>query len=221
MGGYKCRIDWLNLRVRINEMATQNQVGVGLSGSTGSGHFVGSSGATLASPTFTNPALGTVASGDLTAAVNLPISTGVSGLGSGVATMLGTFSSANIATACTDGVGTGNLCFAASGTFTPAFTSLTTSGTVTLSGYYRRVGNLAFVNVQVSSTVSTSSTLNTTFINNLPFTCNNGPIGSVMAINGTTLAALEGGAVSPNTTDAYTPTWGSLANVAINIWYFI
>jgi len=43
---------------------------------------------TLTSPTLTTPALGTPASGTLTNATGLPISTGVSGLGTGVATLL-------------------------------------------------------------------------------------------------------------------------------------
>jgi hypothetical protein len=44
---------------------------------------------TLTSPTLTTPALGTPASVTLTNATGLPISTGVSGLGTGVATALG------------------------------------------------------------------------------------------------------------------------------------
>ena len=55
----------------------------------------------------TTPILGTPASGTLTNCTGLPVSTGVSGLGSGVATMLSTFSSANIKSACTDETGTG------------------------------------------------------------------------------------------------------------------
>lgn len=54
-------------------------------------------GKTLTSPTLTTPALGTPASGTLTNCTGLPISTGVSGLGTGVATML---ASATGATVC-------------------------------------------------------------------------------------------------------------------------
>lgn len=45
-------------------------------------------GGTLTSPTLVTPALGTPASGTLTSCTGLPISTGVSGLGTGVATAL-------------------------------------------------------------------------------------------------------------------------------------
>ena len=55
--------------------------------------------------------LGTPASGDLTNCTNLPISTGVSGLGAGVATFLATPSSANLASAVTDETGSGLLVF--------------------------------------------------------------------------------------------------------------
>ena len=76
---------------------------------------------TLASPTMTTPVLGTPASGTLTNATGLPISTGVSGLGSGVATFLGTPSSANLAAAVSDETGSGALVFANSPTLvTPA-----------------------------------------------------------------------------------------------------
>jgi hypothetical protein len=49
------------------------------------------------SPTLVTPALGTPSAAVLTNATGLPISTGVSGLGTGVATFLATPSSANLA----------------------------------------------------------------------------------------------------------------------------
>jgi hypothetical protein len=71
---------------------------------------------TLTSPTLTTPILGTPQSGTLTNATGLPISTGVSGLGTGVATFLATPSSANLAAALTDETGSGANVFATSPT---------------------------------------------------------------------------------------------------------
>lgn len=90
--------------------------GTGVTTSTGTGNVVLSN-----SPTLVTPALGTPSSATLTNATGLPISTGVSGLGSGVATFLATPSSANLAAAVSDETGTGALVFANSPTLvTPA-----------------------------------------------------------------------------------------------------
>jgi hypothetical protein len=90
--------------------------GTGVTSSTGTGNVVLSN-----SPTLVTPALGTPASGVATNMTGLPISTGVSGLGTGVATFLGTPSSANLISAVTDETGTGSLVFATSPTLvTPA-----------------------------------------------------------------------------------------------------
>ncbi len=72
------------------------------------------------SPTLTTPDIGTPSAGTLTNATGLPISTGVSGLGTNVATFLGTPSSANLASAVTDETGSGALVFGTSPTLTGA-----------------------------------------------------------------------------------------------------
>jgi hypothetical protein len=70
------------------------------------------------SPTLVTPALGTPASGVMTNVTGLPIATGISGLGTGVATFLATPSSANLAAAVTDETGSGLLVFATSPSLT-------------------------------------------------------------------------------------------------------
>jgi hypothetical protein len=82
---------------------------------------------TLTSPTMTAPVLGTPASGTLTNATGLPISTGVSGLGTGVATFLATPTSANLLAAVTNETGTGALVFATSPTLTTPISATLTS----------------------------------------------------------------------------------------------
>jgi len=83
---------------------------------TGTGNVVMST-----SPTLVTPVLGTPSSATLTNATGLPVSTGISGLGAGVATFLATPSSANLISTVTDETGTGSLVFATSPTLvTPA-----------------------------------------------------------------------------------------------------
>ena len=85
------------------------------------------------SPTLVTPALGTPSSATLTNATGLPVSTGISGLGAGVATFLATPSSANLAAAVTGETGSGNLVFATA----PTISALTATGVLTRDGAER------------------------------------------------------------------------------------
>jgi hypothetical protein len=92
------------------------------------------------SPTLVTPILGVPTSGTLTNCTGLPIATGVSGLGSNVATFLTTPSSANLAAVLTDETGTGAAVFANTPTLvTPVIgaatgTSLSTTGNQVITG---------------------------------------------------------------------------------------
>jgi hypothetical protein len=93
---------------------------------TGSGSLVFAT-----SPTLVTPVLGTPSSGTLTSCTGLPISTGVSGLGTGVATFLATPSSSNLASAVTDETGSGSLVFATSPVLTTPNIGTPSAGTLT------------------------------------------------------------------------------------------
>ena len=115
---------------------------------TGSGSLVFAT-----SPTLVTPNLGTPSAATLTNATGLPISSGVSGLGAGVATFLATPSSANLASAVTDETGSGPLVFATS----PTFTSQVTLGTQSTTR-----GTLVLANTTVGSKAVTLQSSNST-----------------------------------------------------------
>jgi hypothetical protein len=125
-------------------------------------------------PTFVTPILGTPQSATLTNATGLPVATGISGLGTGVATFLATPSSANLASAVTDETGSGALVFGTS----PAITTSITTGSTTFALVNTTATTVNFAGD--ATTVSIGAATGTTTINN------NTVVTGNLTVNGTT-----------------------------------
>jgi hypothetical protein len=118
---------------------------------TGSGALV-----FAASPVLVTPNLGTPSAVTLTNATGLPVSTGLSGLASGVASFMAAPSSANLASAVTDETGTGALVFAGS----PALTGTPTAPTAVAGTNTTQLATTAHVFAERANTATlTNKTL--------------------------------------------------------------
>jgi hypothetical protein len=123
------------------------------------------------SPTLVTPALGTPSSGTLTSCTGLPIDggttgtlpasrggTGLTALGTGVATFLGTPSSANLAAAVTGETGTGALVFATSPTLVTPTLGAATATSINSLVLNRGTGTGNAESVAVGGTALDSAT---------------------------------------------------------------
>ena len=136
---------------------TSAQLATLISDETGTGNVVFST-----SPVLTTPNLGTPSAATLTNATGLPISTGVSGLGTGIATFLGFPTSANLISAVTNETGTGSLVFATTPTLVTPILGLATGTSVMLSANIGAAagnvsGNFTAGNFQTAGNVNSAS----------------------------------------------------------------
>lgn len=175
-------------------MTTNNAVNVGLSGSTGTGNFVGAT-----SPTLVTPALGTPSSGTLTSCTGLPIG-GLTGLGTGVGTALAanvtgsggialatspSFTTPTLGAALATSINFGGttLSVYAEGTWTPIDASGASLVFSTAVGTYTRIGNLVVASCEVvyPATADGSNAI----IGGLPFTTTNnaGKVGGHVVVS--------------------------------------
>lgn len=143
-----------------------------LSDETGSGSIVCANSPTLSSANLDTPTAAT-----LTNCTGLPISTGVSGLGSGIATFLGTPTSSNLAAAVTDETGTvGNLVFSIS----PLVTNLRTNPNTTAAGSSQIKLTVAGSTVMTTPEIGAIETNTTGALFYTPTTSNRYQIGLVL-----------------------------------------
>lgn len=182
----------------------------------------GSTGSATVAPIVTWDAKGrltVVSSATVTPAIG-----SITGLGSNVATFLATPSSANLAAAVTDEVGTGFLTFAASGTPTITIQGSGTAGTYTpsaTSARYKRIGDLIFLNVVIDSfsTASGGTGDLNVVMGSMPANAARVALGTVQFknVNYTATAQLSAQIGSGGTTVEFVETNDSAANTRVPI----
>jgi hypothetical protein len=150
--------------------------------------------------TLVAPALGTPASGVLTNCTGLPVGTGVSGLGTGVATFLATPSSANLRAALTDETGTGSAVFATTPTLTTPVIGAATGTSLALSSF----SAVSAAAPTIASATTIAPTTPIVFVS-----------GTTAVVNITAAAPIStgGGTITLIPTGAF--TWTAAGNIAV------
>ena len=150
--------------------------------------------------TLVTPALGTPASGVLTNCTGLPVATGVSGLGTGVATFLATPSSVNLRTALTDETGTGSAVFATTPTLVTPIIGAATGTSISLSSF----SAVSAAAPTIASATTIAPTTPIAFVS-----------GTTAVVNITAAAPIStgGGAITLIPTGIF--TWTTAGNIAL------
>lgn len=95
------------------------------------------------------------------------------------------------------------------GTWTPTLSGFTTSGTVTATGSYRRIGSIMYIRAQIAvSGGTTECTGGTSYLTGLPFVA--AEAGGCATVNASTAVGYGVGSVQGNF--IYPATWGATAN---------
>ena len=150
--------------------------------------------------TMVAPALGTPISGVLSNCTGLPVATGVSGLGSGIATFLATPTSANLDAAVTDDTGTGTLVFSNTPTLVTPVIGAATGTSLSLSGF----SAVSAAAPTIASATTIAPTTPIAFVSGTT---------AVVTITAATPISTGGGTITLIPTGAF--TWTTAGNIAV------
>ena len=150
--------------------------------------------------TLVTPTLGTPASGTLTNCTGLPVATGVSGLGTGVATFLASPTSANLSAAVTSDTGTGSLVFSNTPTLVTPVIGAATGTSLVLSSF----NAVSAAAPTIASATTIAPTTPISFVSGTT---------AIVTITAPSPISAGGGAVVLIPTGAF--TWTTAGNIAV------